>query len=104
MRSSLFLVAMLAAAGLLQAQLNQLPMPDLGNLTASAILGWYAWHTASKTIPDIVAQFRAELSAARAEFRSETALFREELATERKQRHADNQTLAAALHELAQQW
>jgi hypothetical protein len=34
------------------ADLNTLPLlPDISNLTATAVLGWYAWHTVSKTIP-----------------------------------------------------
>ena len=39
---------------------SELPLPDLGNLTATAVLGWYAWHTASKSIPGIVRSFREE--------------------------------------------
>ncbi len=46
--------------------LAQLPLPEVGNLTATAMLGWYAWHTVARTIPEIVTAFRAELAAERA--------------------------------------
>jgi hypothetical protein len=50
--------------------LAQLPLPEVGNLTATAMLGWYAWHTVARTIPDLVSNFRAELSAERADHRA----------------------------------
>jgi hypothetical protein len=46
--------------------LAQLPLPEVGNLTATAMLGWYAWHTVARTIPELVSNFRAELAAERA--------------------------------------
>ena len=45
--------------------LAQLPLPEVGNLTATAMLGWYAWHTVARTIPELVSNFRAELAAER---------------------------------------
>ena len=48
----------------------QFPLPEVGNLTATAMLGWYAWHTVSRTIPELVASFRAELAAERADHRA----------------------------------
>ncbi|MGE0610277.1 MAG: hypothetical protein AB7O62_24520 [Pirellulales bacterium] len=75
--------------------------PDLGNLTATAILGWYAWHTASRTLPALVAEFRAELAAARQACREERAVFFEALLQEREQRHGDRLALIAALRESA---
>ena len=50
--------------------LAQLPLPEVGNLTATAMLGWYAWHTVARTIPEIVANFRIELAAERADHRA----------------------------------
>ncbi len=41
------------------------PFSQVGNLTATAILGWYAWHTATKTIPQLVENFRRELATER---------------------------------------
>ncbi len=35
------------------------PVAELSNLTATAILGWYAWHTATRAIPQLVADFRS---------------------------------------------
>ncbi len=75
--------------------------PDLGNLTATAILGWYAWHTASRTLPTLVAEFRAEMAVAREACREERALFFEALLQEREQRHGDRLALIEALRESA---
>jgi hypothetical protein len=75
-------------------------IPDLGNLTATAILCWYAWHTASKTIPELVRDFRDELALQRAECGEERELLRHELAEERAQRHADNFAIVTALEQV----
>ena len=64
------------------------PLTELGNLSASAVLGWCAWHAATRTLPDMLAAFRAELAEQRAHGREERQLFREELAAERQQRQA----------------
>lgn len=74
---------LLAAAGVWSlANLSEAPFPELSNMTATAILGWYAWHTASRTIPELIENFR------------------EELAAERQQRHEDSRAVVAALHDL----
>ncbi|HEY4309870.1 MAG TPA: hypothetical protein VGN12_10500 [Pirellulales bacterium] len=75
--------------------------PDLGNLTATAILGWYAWHTASRTIPDLLTAFREELATTREESRYERETLRDELNAERIERHSDHMAIVEALHELA---
>jgi len=75
--------------------------PDLGNVTATAILGWYAWHTASRTIPGLLEAFREELATTRGEFRDEREALREELNAERIERHSDHMAIVEALHELA---
>ena len=77
-------------------------MPDLGNVTATAILGWYAWHTASKTIPELLEAFREELATTRREGRVERETLREELNAERIERHSDHMAIVEALHELAE--
>jgi hypothetical protein len=101
---SLTTVALLVvSAGLIQVQANSLGMPDFGNLTSSAILGWYAWHTASKTIPGLVHHFREELAACRACQRAEQEAFREELAAERTQRSADQAEVALVLGQIRDQ-
>jgi len=82
--------------------MSNLALPELGNVTATAILGWYAWHTASRTIPELLRDFRAELAAGRAEFRAELEAFRVELAAERRDRHEDHLLAVEALHELAE--
>lgn len=89
--------SVVAAAGVL---IGELPDPDLSNLTATAILGWYAWHTASKTIPGLLADFRAELAVKGAECRADREAFRREMSEERMQRHADNLVIVEALQEL----
>ena len=83
--------------------LAQLPLPDVGNLTATAMLGWYAWHTVARTIPEIVANFRAELAAERVEHRTTVEAICRELATDRRQRHADNAALLEALKSIQPQ-
>ena len=74
---------------------------NLGNMTATAILGWYAWHTASRTIPELLAAFRQEMAAARVDFQAEREAWREEIAAERRQRHEDHMAIVRALAELS---
>jgi len=45
-----------------------IPKFDFGSLSATAILGWYAWHTTTYTIPNIVKDFREELRESRSQF------------------------------------
>jgi len=89
-------------AALLAVNLADAVAPELGNLTASAVLGWYAWYTATRTMPGMLRSFREEMTAARQDFRNETAAQRAELAVEREYRHRDNAAIAKALHRLAQ--
>jgi hypothetical protein len=53
------------------------PQIDLGNLTATGILGWYAWHTASRTIPGLVKDFREEAREQREAFMEEMRIERQ---------------------------
>src|SRR5437016_2988781 len=76
------------------------PVSGLGNLTASAILGWYAWHTATRTVPQLVADFRGELAAERSQNHADRDTFFRELAEERSQRQADNTALVLAIDDL----
>ncbi len=80
--------------------LGELPIQDIGNLTATAILGWYAWHTASRTIPQLVMDFRQEMAAQRELYREETNEVRSEMAIERERRHKDQMCIVGALQEL----
>lgn len=48
-----------------------LPNIDFGNLTATAILGWYAWHTQTRTIPKMQDDFRSAIEKQRDDFREE---------------------------------
>lgn len=82
-------------------RLADVPAPDFGNLTATAILGWYAWHTASRTLPHLVAEFRAEMAAARQECREERCELHEALTQEREQRQRDQSALVDALRGLS---
>ena len=54
-----------------------LPKLDLANMTATGILGWYAYHTASKVIPNMLKDFREESKEQREAFRAEMAEERE---------------------------
>ncbi len=77
------------------------PLSELGNLTATAILGWYAWHTSTSTIPQLVDDFRGELATERAQQRADREAFLHEMAEERMQRHADNLAVVQAMEHLA---
>lgn len=76
-------------------------MQEFSSLSATAILGWYAWHTAYHTIPDLVAAFREEMAAARAECGAERELLYAELAAERRQQHIDYGQVVEALAALS---
>lgn len=65
------------AAIIADAELPKLPAIDFGNMTATAILGWYAWHTTTRTIPQLVSEFRHELQEVRETFRQEMQSERE---------------------------
>ncbi|MDZ4780086.1 MAG: hypothetical protein SGJ19_07535 [Planctomycetia bacterium] len=88
-------------ATLMAMNLADAVAPELGNLTASAVLGWYAWYTATRTTPGMLRSFREEMNAARQDFRSETAAQRDQLACEREYRHRDSAAIARALQRLA---
>lgn len=75
--------------------------PELGNLTASAVLGWYAWYTSTRTVPGMLRSFREEMNGARQDFRAETAALRDQLACEREYRHRDGAAMAQALNRLS---
>ncbi len=77
------------------------PLPDVSNLTATAMLGWYAWHTASRTIPDLVAHFRAELADERNNHRATIECFCHELKSERDTRGSHHRELITALEKLS---
>lgn len=76
-------------------------LQDFSSLSATAILGWYAWHTAYHTIPNLVAAFREEMAAARAECGAERELLYAELSAERRQQHIDHGLVVEALAELS---
>ncbi len=77
------------------------PLPDVSNLTATAMLGWYAWHTASRTIPELVANFRAELAAERDDHGAAVECFCHELRAQRSDRDGHHRELIAAIEQLA---
>lgn len=77
-------------------------LPDVSNLTATAVLGWYAWHTASRTIPALLETFRQEMAASRADCRVELAALHDELNRQREQDHDDHQAILDALRRLAE--
>ena len=86
--------------GFLAIQLAEPPAASISNMTATAVLGWYAWHTASRAIPRLMHDFRTELAAIRADYLSEGQAFRIELQAERQQRHEDHLAMVMALNEL----
>ena len=70
-----FLLCPLFAVAAVLALAADSPLSELGNLTATAILGWYAWHTSTKTIPQLVDDFRGELATERAQQRADREAF-----------------------------
>jgi hypothetical protein len=66
-------VSALAATPLAQVVSQTIPdVPDwVSSVPATAILGWYAWHTTTRTIPQLVSDFRDDMKASRAEMRDE---------------------------------
>lgn len=77
----------------------------LGSASATALLGWYAWHTATKTIPNLVNDFRAEMKESReacaTEKQGHLDAFRAELREERQHREASSTRIATALDKLS---
>jgi acyl carrier protein phosphodiesterase len=96
------ILAPLFAAGAALAFVAQPPLAEFSNLTATAILGWYAWHTATKTLPQLVENFRRELAAERALHRTDREAFLREMAAERAERRADHGALQDSVDALAQ--
>ena len=93
------LLAPLLATSLL-ALATDPPISGLSNLTATAILGWYAWQTATRTVPQLVADFRAELAATRDDHRHDRDTFFAEMSQERTARRADNSAIIQSLQQL----
>ena len=60
------------------------PLADFGALSATAVLGWYAWHTANHMIPELVRAFREETAAQRAECAAEREALHAELVEQRR--------------------
>jgi len=86
---SLIFVTSAAGAALCELLSQAAPPPvsafpniDFGNLTATGILGWYAWHTAARTIPGLVKDFREEAREQREAFKEEMRIEREGHRTE----------------------
>lgn len=59
----------------------------ISNLSATGVLAWVVWYTLSRAIPDIIAKYTTETTAARTAFLGELSdtrkTFREEIAAER---------------------
>jgi hypothetical protein len=96
----LLLAPLLAAA--IIALVAQPPIAEFSNLTSTTILGWYAWHTATKTLPQLVENFRAELATERSQNRADRETFLREMSEERTQRHADNMDVVGAIERLSE--
>jgi hypothetical protein len=94
------LLGPLFAAATIMALTAQPPVAELSNLTATAVLGWYTWYTATKTIPQLVQHFRSELAAERGEHRLDRDVFLHEMASQRVQRQEDAATIVQAMNEL----
>ena len=95
----LFPVPLFAVAAVI-ALAADAPFAQVSNLTATAILGWYAWHTATKAIPDLVENFRRELATERGQHRTDRDAFLNEMTEQRVQRHNDSTAIVMAVNEL----
>ncbi|HEY2760373.1 MAG TPA: hypothetical protein VGI75_06510 [Pirellulales bacterium] len=95
-----FLLAPLLAIGAVLALTTDPPVAELSNLTATAILGWYAWHTATRTIPQLVEMFRHELATERSQHQNDREAFLNQATEERDRRHDDHTALLQAIHDL----
>jgi hypothetical protein len=78
-----------------------IPVTNVSNLTATAILCWYAWHTVARTLPNIVKAFRDEMARMRAEYRSERECLYAVIAAEREQVHDDHLAIIDSLNQLS---
>ena len=96
-----FLPAPLCIVAAMLAVAADPPFAQLSNLTATAILGWYAWFTATRTIPQLVESFRHELATERSQHRTDRDAFLYEMTQQRNQRHADSTAVILAVNELA---
>ncbi|HEY2828338.1 MAG TPA: hypothetical protein VGJ04_12125, partial [Pirellulales bacterium] len=96
-----YLPAPLCAAAAIVALAAEPPFAQLSNLTATAILGWYAWHTATKAIPQLVENFRRELATERTQHHTDRDAFLHEMTEQRVQRHNDTTAIVLAVNELA---
>lgn len=76
-------------------------MVDFSSLTSTAVLGWYAWYTATYVIPGVVQAFRDEQAATRSECAAEREALHAELAAERDQRYAHHALVVESLRDLA---
>lgn len=77
------------------------PVTDVSNLTATAILCWYAWHMAARTLPQVVKAFREEMARMRAEYRAERECLYSVILSERERCHNDHLAIVEALNELS---
>ena len=88
----------------------------VAQLGAVGVLGWYAWHTASRTLPNLLSEYRAERSDERASFErmlaeqresfaqrldSETDQFREIVAEQRAAHERQIELITRSLDNLA---
>ncbi|HEX3658645.1 MAG TPA: hypothetical protein VG433_13765 [Pirellulales bacterium] len=78
-----------------------LPVTDVSNLTATAILCWYSWHTATRTLPNIVKAFREEMARMRAEYRSERECLYSVISAQSERFHDDHLAVVEALNQLS---
>ncbi|HTQ37550.1 MAG TPA: hypothetical protein VMJ32_00890 [Pirellulales bacterium] len=95
------LLGPLFAVAAVLALAAQPPVAELSNLTATAVLGWYTWYTATKTIPQLVQHFRCELAAQRSEHRIDRDEFLREMASQRLARQDDAAAIVRAVNKLA---
>lgn len=81
----IFAVVLLLDSLALVAQANAEPGAEafgsaIAQLGAVGVLGWYAWHTASRTLPNLLSEYRAERRDERSSFERMLAEHRESFA------------------------
>lgn len=76
-------------------------IPTIGGLMSLGFVGWYAMHTTTKTIPELIKRSDDQLATARKEYRDSLDLCMEEFRSEVKEQRVESAERAKVSQELA---
>lgn len=91
---------LLAAETLQDSASHELLKSLLGSAPGAVFAIWYGWHTTTRTIPQLVADFRAELGTQRAFQQSQVDLYWKEHREENTLRRQEIKELVDAMHKV----